>query len=292
MENLFKKAERKRIKARIALCSPAGGGKTHSALLIASGLGKKIAVIDTEKSAELETGKKGIPEFDILKISEPYEPQKYIEAIKAAEDAEYDIIIVDSLSPAWSGSGGLLDTHDKVSQVRGNNSFTAWRTVTPMHNTLVDAIIQSKCHIIATMRTKVGYAMDSDDRGRTKVSKVGLAPIQREGMDYEFTIVLDIAREKHLATASKDRTSLFKDDVFTPNKETGVKLIEWLESGKKDIPTKEQTEKFKEQLKELKMTEKKWSEATKLKWKEITEKEAGVWIKRHDLKINEKKGAK
>ena len=285
MENLFKKAERKKAKARIALCSPAGGGKTYSALLIASGLGKKIAVIDTEKSAELEAGKKGMPNFDVLKISEPYEPQKYVEAIKAAEEAEYDIIIIDSLSPAWSGSGGLLDTHDKISQVRGNNSFTAWRSITPMHNTLVDAIIQSKCHVIATMRTKVGYAMDADDRGKTKVSKVGLAPIQREGMDYEFTIVFDIARENHLATVSKDRTSLFRDDVFTPDKETGIKLIKWLEGGAEDLPTKEQTEKFKEQLKELKMTKAKWETATKLKWDKLTEKEADVWIKRHDLKI-------
>lgn len=284
--SIFKKAERKKTKARIALCAPSGAGKTYSALLIAAGMGKKIAVIDTENgSAQLEAGKKGMPEFDVLEISEPFEPAKYIEAMKSAEDEGYDVIIVDSLSHAWTGSGGLLDTHDKMSQVRGNNSFTAWRFVTPLHNALVDAILQSKCHIISTMRTKVGYAMEADEKGRTKVSKVGMAPIQREGMDYEFTIVFDISREKHLATVSKDRTSLFKDTIFTPSIKTGETIIKWLNGGADD----DQTKIFKEQLKELKMTQAKWEKATKSKWDDLSEKEKGVWIKRHNLKL-EKEG--
>lgn len=288
--NTFKKAERKKAKARIALCAPAGGGKTHSALLIAKGLGGKIAVIDTENnSAQMEAGKAGIPEYDVMTIEAPYDPKKYIDAIKAAEEEGYDAIIIDSLSHAWSGSGGLLDKQGKLSEVKGNNSYTAWRFVTPLHNQLVDAILQSKCHVIATMRTKVEYAIEKDDKGKTRISKVGLAPIQREGMDYEFTIVFDLTQDRHIATCSKDRTSLFDNQVFIPSEETGKAIIEWLNSGADEHPTNEQTEVFKRQLKEMKMTKAKWETATKSRWDKLSEKDADLWIKRHEFKIKKSK---
>lgn len=283
---MFRKAERKKAKTRIALCAPAGGGKTHSALLLASGLGKRIALIDTENgSASLEVGKKNIPDFDVVNLCPPFDPSKYIEAIKAAEEAGYDVIIIDSLSHAWSGSGGLLDKHDKISQIKGNNSYTAWRFITPMHNALVDAILQSKCHIIATMRTKVEYSIDKDEQGKAKISKMGMAPIQREGMDYEFTTVFDIQRDSHLASAGKDRTSLFDDKIFTISKETGKIFAKWIESGADEHPTEEQTAKFNDQLAVLGLSQKKWETATKLKWDKLTEADAAKWIRAHEVKI-------
>src|SRR3990167_629464 len=139
MTNLFRKAERQKAKARIALCAPSGGGKTHSALLIAAGLGKKIALVDTENgSAEMEQGKPGIPEYDVLVLSAPFEPKKYISAIKMAEQANYDVIIIDSLSHAWAGSGGALDIKEQILQAsKTQNSWTAWRAITPLHNALI-----------------------------------------------------------------------------------------------------------------------------------------------------------
>jgi len=234
---VFQKAERKQAKARIAICAPAGGGKTHSALLIAKGLAPngKIAVIDTENgSASLEAGKANVPEFDVLTMHAPFDPQKYVAGIQAAEAAGYDVIILDSLTHAWAGTGGLLEKVDLAKKgSKSGNSYTAWADITPQHNKLVEAILQSKAHIIGTMRTKTDYILESNSKGGLQPKKVGMAPIQREGMDYEFTIVFDIDQNSHVATATKDRTSLFDGNPFIPTVETGEQIREWLN----DAPT-------------------------------------------------------
>lgn len=233
MDFQFVKAERRAAKLRLALCSPAGGGKTFSALKIAKGISGRIAMIDTEHgSGSLYAQSPGMPEYAVLEIDPPYSPRRYIEAIKAAEIAGFDIIIIDSLTHAWAGEGGVLEMHDKATSAsRSGNSFTAWREITPEHNRLVDAILQSKSHIIATMRTKQEYAQTTDDKGKTIIKKLGTAPVQREGMDYEFTVVLDLTTD-HIATSSKDRTSLFDGQHFKPDEQTGVTLSKWLNMGK------------------------------------------------------------
>jgi hypothetical protein len=119
------------------------------------------------------------------------------------------------------------------------NQFAAWRDVTPMHNALVDAILQSTCHIIATMRSKTAYDFQKDDKGQLKPVKVGLAPVQRDGMEYEFTLVLDVENEKHMASSTKDRTSIFDGQYFVPSQETGQALRQWLESGSAPAPAPE-----------------------------------------------------
>lgn len=228
----IRKAERKRAKARVGLCGPSGSGKTHSGLLLASGLGQKIVLIDTENgSGELETGKPNIPSYDVVTITAPFEPQKYINAITELGKLGYDVIVIDSLSHAWAGTGGVLDKQAEASK-RTGNSYTAWREVTPQHNTLVDTILQAPCHVIATMRSKTEYVLELNDKGKQVPRKVGMAPVQREGMDYEFTLVFEIDQATHTAAASKDRTSLF--DGQLPHKisrETGAKILDWLNSG-------------------------------------------------------------
>jgi hypothetical protein len=224
---MFRKAERKQANLRLGITGPSGSGKTYSALKIAKGMDGRIAMIDTENgSGELYSN---LINYDVATLSPPYTPQRYIEIIKTAEKESYDILIIDSLSHAWTGQGGVLDMHDKASTAT-RNSFTAWREVTPHHNSLVDAILQSSLHIIATMRTKTAYEV-TNDNGKTKVVKVGLAPVQREGMEYEFTVVFDLSVDGHVATATKDRTSLFDGKHFVPEHETGQELIAWLQSG-------------------------------------------------------------
>jgi hypothetical protein len=223
----FQKAERKKAKLRLGLVGPAGSGKTYSALLVAFGLGGKVALIDTENgSGDLYAHLGG---YDVCRIEAPYTVKKYLDAIDAAEQAGYDVLIIDSLSHAWSGEGGLLDQHGKIAD-SSKNSYTAWRSVTPMHYKLVDAMLTSKCHIIATMRAKTEYSQEKDDRGKTVIRKLGMAPVQREGMDYEYTLVFDLDAH-HNATASKDRTSLFDGQILTLSAKTGETLKEWLESG-------------------------------------------------------------
>jgi hypothetical protein len=229
---MFRKAQRKKAKLRLGILGPAGSGKTYTALLIAQGLGGHVAMIDTEHgSGELYSH---IMDYDVATLTPPFTPQRYVELIKEAEKAEYSNLIIDSLSHAWQGEGGVLDMHDKASSAT-RNSFTAWREVTPHHNNLVETMLQSSLHIIATMRTKTAYEV-VEENGKAKPVKVGLAPVQREGMDYEFTVVFELSIDKHIATASKDRTGLFDGQYFVPSIETGKTLLDWLETG--EDPTK------------------------------------------------------
>lgn len=231
----FSKAEKKKAKLRLALSGPSGSGKTYSALLIAAGLGGKVAVIDTEhQSAELYAD---LIDYDTATFNPPYSPDRYVEVITAAEQAGYDVIIIDSLTHEWNGDGGCLDIHQRLTttKTRGN-SFTAWADVTPMHNKLIEKMLSSPAHIIVTMRSKMEYTI-VEDNGKKKPVKMGLAPIQREGMEYEFTLMLDIEQSNHYACTSKDRTGLFDGEPpFIITRDTGKALSEWLESGKAPAP--------------------------------------------------------
>lgn len=233
--NLFKRAERKQAKLKIAITGPSGSGKTFSALLIADGIGQKIAVIDTEnRSASLYAGMDKGPlagiNFDILEIEPPYTIRKYLDGIEAAEKAGYDVLVVDSLSHAWAGEGGLLDKKTAL-DARGGNSYTNWAQITPEQERFKSRILQADVHVICTMRSKQDYVLEVNEKGKSAPRKVGLAPIQRDGMEYEFTTVLDMAMD-HNAVASKDRTGLFDGMVFKPSRETGIKIMKWLKAAK------------------------------------------------------------
>lgn len=231
----FIKAERKKARLRLGLFGPAGSGKTYSALRIAKGLGGRIAMIDTEAgSGELYS-----KQFDYFtqQIAAPFTPEKYIEAIRAAEAEGFATVVIDSLSHAWAGTGGILDIQGKAAD-KSRNSYTAWRDVTPRHNELVEAILQSKCHVIVTMRSKTEYVLEEDERGKKVPKKVGMAPVQRDGMEYEMTVCAEID-DKHEARFSKDRTAMFsKQDWTQLTEETGEKLRAWLEDGKDEQPAK------------------------------------------------------
>lgn len=223
---MFKKAERKRSYVKIALCGVSGSGKTYSALLMAQGLGEKIAMIDTENgSGELYSD---LYDYDVAQIVPPFITTNYINAIKEAENAGYDVLIIDSLSHVWNGAGGLLEQQEQIARTKyKGNSWAAWKDITPMHDKLVQTILQSKMHVIVTMRSKQDYIQTEDK----KIKKVGMAPVQREGLEYEFTIMFDIDREKHEATASKDRTRLFDNSVGVITPEIGAKIRQWIEQG-------------------------------------------------------------
>ena len=230
---MFRRAERTKAKLRCGMAGPSGSGKTYSALLLAFGLGGKVALIDTENgSGDLYAS---LGTYDVCRIQAPFMPDKYISAIKDAEASGYDVIIIDSLSHAWAGEGGLLDMQGKIADSGKGNSYTAWRTVTPKHNALVEAMLQSKAHVIATMRSKTEYVQQKDEKsGKTEIKKVGMAPIQRDGMEYEFTVMFDLSID-HTAVASKDRTSLFDGRYIKPSPAMGKELGAWLNSGK-DAP--------------------------------------------------------
>ena len=229
---MFTKAQRTQARLRLALCGPSGSGKTYSALLIAQGLAPdgRIAMIDTERGSGALYSH--LVDYDVAPLAPPYTPDRYIERIRLSGESGYQVLIIDSLSHAWVGEGGILDLHDRATQAsRSGNSFAAWREVTPRHNALVDALLGVDLHVIVTMRTKTAYDLSDDGNGKKRPIKVGLAPVQRDGLEYEFTVVMDLSVEGHVATAAKDRTGLFDGAHWVPVKATGEALRGWLDSG-------------------------------------------------------------
>jgi nucleoside-triphosphatase THEP1 len=225
----FKKATKSAAKLRLGLVGPAGSGKTMTALRVGHGLGGRIAVIDTERgSASLYSGEHGL-DFDVLEL-DSYEAEHFIGAIRQAEQAGYDVLIIDSLSHAWAGKGGILEFVDQAAKRSGGGSFSGWRDATPRHNQLVDAILGAKLHVICTLRSKVEHVIEQVN-GRTQVRKVGLQPVQRDGLEYEFTVVADVTQD-HELIITKTRAAWLKDKIIREaGEELGQQLAAWLSDG-------------------------------------------------------------
>jgi len=243
----LKKAQRTKAKLKLGISAPSGGGKTLGALLIAYGLMKekypdlldaelweKVAIVDTENgSGELYVGKEisniKIGVYNSVTLSAPFEADKYTTAIALCKEAGIEVCIIDSTTHLWSGEGGLLEQQNTAAK-RSGNSYTAWRDITPQHNKFVEAMLQTDMHIIATMRSKTDYVQEKDSAGKTTVRKIGLNPIQRDGMEYEFTLFFDVDVD-HMAFASKDRTSLYDQKSVKITPAVGRELMKWLEGG-------------------------------------------------------------
>lgn len=220
----FQKATRKRAKLKLATAGPSGSGKTYSALRLAAGLGSKIAFIDTENnSASLYSDRF---QFDVMDMAPPFTHEKFVAGVNDAVAGGYDVLVIDSASHLWEGILAYKDSLDK----RGGNSYTNWNDAGKRFKEALDAVLQAPLHVICCMRSKMDYAQEKDDRGKTTIRKVGLAPIMRDGIEFEFTTVFDIDMAHHAKT-SKDRTGLFRDNIFQITEQTGKDLLAWMESG-------------------------------------------------------------
>jgi hypothetical protein len=240
----FKKAVRQASKLRLGLIGPPGSGKTYTALLVATYLqAGRVAVIDTEHESaskyappegEAANPEQGTFEFDSLALTS-FGPPEYVRAIKLAEKEGYGAVVIDSLSHAWVGTGGALEMHDQaVDRQRGSkNTYTAWREVTPHHTALVEAMLQSSAHVIATCRAKVEYVQEKDGNGKTTVRKVGMAAVQREGLEYEFDVTGDLDTENRLVVGKTRCRALRGAVVPCPGKDFAETLRHWLAIGGK-----------------------------------------------------------
>jgi len=225
----FTKAVKSKAKLRLCLVGPAGGGKTYSALAIGTGLAKKmggkVALIDTEHGSASKYA--GLFDFDTLQLDE-FTAENYIKGIKDAKD--YDVLIIDSLSHAWSGIGGILDQKNTM-DARGGNSFTNWGKLTPVLNRLVETILSSPTHIIATLRSKMEYVQDKDSNGKTTIRKVGMQPVMRDGIEYEFDLVGDLDVDNNFVVSKTRCPALNGKVVRHPNGEISQALWDWLSDG-------------------------------------------------------------
>lgn len=223
----FKKAERSRVYLKLGVTGPSGSGKTFSALRLATGMadGGPIALIDTEnRSASLYADRFN---FDVLDLEPPFDHGKFVNAINAAVSGGYKVVVLDSASHFWEG---ILEFKSKL-DARGGNSYTNWAKAGEHFKEIVSAVLQSQIHVIACLRSKMDYVIEQSDRGKATPRKVGLAPIMRDGIEFEFTTVFDIDMA-HNAATSKDRTGLFGDTVFQITEDTGKNILSWLGSAK------------------------------------------------------------
>jgi hypothetical protein len=200
--------------------------------------GGKIAVIDTERSSASLYADKF--EFDTLSMAPPYHPDRLIEALKSAEEGGYACVVIDSLTHFWSGKGGVLEVVDEAKSRFNGNTHSAWQVGTPLQQAMIDAMLSFSGHIMVTMRSKTEWSIEKDERGKTKIAKVGLAPQQRDGIEYEFTLVFDIDQQ-HRASVSKTRCDALSDRTFTPaNAQEAMDVFStWLQSGDPTISKNE-----------------------------------------------------
>lgn len=251
---VFTEASRASVPFKMAIQGPSGSGKTFSALLIAQGIQEeakklfgvdlRIAYIDTENgSASLYAGAKDpsgnpLPKFYAVNLKPPYTTDRYLQAMNAAVAAGFGILIVDSFSHQWFGEGGILQRKELLDARPGSNSWANWSKFTPEHELMKSWILNSPIHMIACMRSKQEYTQ-TEENGKKKIQKLGSAPIQRDGTEYEFTTVFDLAMN-HDVEVSKDRTSVFDGLIFRPGRDTGRKIVQWLASGAPAVSPKAQ----------------------------------------------------
>lgn len=282
MSNPFQKASRSQVYVKNAITGPTGSGKTLSAIRLAAGLvepGKRIAVIDTENESaslyadltekqcrdmkipgeEIEALMATSRLFDTLPISPPFPAQAFSDGILAAVNTGiYGAVVIDSASHLWKG---ILAYKDQIDSHGKGNSYTNWKQADQKFDPVIEAVLHSKIHVIFCMRSKMDYAQ-TEENGKKVVKKMGLAPIMRDGLEYEFSTVLDIGLD-HTAVASKDRSGLFPTDrIFKVTEATGVEIREWLKTATpkaeppKPEPKPEPTEAEKYNETVLKLREK------------------------------------
>lgn len=233
-----RKASRTQLKARVALDGPSGAGKTYTAIewgQVLQGPDGRTLVIDTEHgSAEWYSDRW---DYDVLTWTPPYVPGELAATIREAA-AKYEVVVVDSFSHFWEGEGGTRDIADAAAErSMGGNSFAGWKVATPALRHLIDTVLGAEAHVICTMRSKMEYVLEQDERtGKTKPKKIGLAPVMRQGVEYEFTLIGDLDLE-HRLVVTKSRCSALADQVVQPGRagDAARQFLDWLDDGEKPI---------------------------------------------------------
>lgn len=232
-EIVFAPAVRERIKARVLVFGPSGSGKSYTSLLLASHLAgdEPFGVIDSEDGrARLYADDFNFSQYE---MAPPYHPQHYINAIARAEEAGIKVLVIDSITPEWDGTGGVKEIVDEAKGRFGGNQHSAWSVGTPLHNKFIEAILRSKCHIICTARSKTEWMVEEDERGKKKYIKVGLAPTQRDTIEYEFDLCLLMDMENNGMVSKSHAGKIWPPGsiIEKPGADLAAQLKKWLGEG-------------------------------------------------------------
>ncbi|MFI7642429.1 ATP-binding protein [Nonomuraea sp. NPDC049400] len=229
MNFTFEPATKEEAKARVALTGPSGAGKTYTALSLATNLGQNVAVIDTERGSASKYRK--LFSFNRLNL-QSFEPNTLVQALAAAAHQGHDVVVVDSLTHFWSGTGGMLEQVDSAAKRGyGGNSFGGWKEARPQERAMIDALVSYPGHVIVTMRSKTDYVIEEDQRGRKVPRKVGLKPEQREGIEYEFDVVGDLDHENTLVITKSRIPAISGRVIPKPGADLAAEIAEWLSDG-------------------------------------------------------------
>ena len=249
----FVKAQKFGGKVRMSIAGPSGSGKTYTALSIAQALGGRVAVIDSERGTASKYADRF--NFDVLALNPPYSVERYIAAINAAKG--YDVLVIDSLSHAWAGPGGVLEYVDNRSAAYHGSTFGAWADGTKLQNKLVDNLLSVPGHLIVTMRSKVTYTPDKDEKGKPIIRKLGMQPIQRDGLEYEFDVKSSLLLPDHILVIEETRCPGLDGKMFerTDGKDVAEILLNWLsgEAVPEPVPWHKDPNKVAEFEKKAKM---------------------------------------
>lgn len=234
----FTKATKRAAKLRLAIAGPSGGGKTYSSLAIGTALaemeGGRVAFVDTEHGSASKYA--DIFDFDVLEMTAPFHPDRFVQALQDAAAAGYPVVILDSLSHAWNGPGGLLEIVDEIAkrQRSSANTFSAWKDATPIQNRLVEALLSTQVHIIAAMRAKQEYVIEQEERNGRIVNvpkKLGMAPVQRDSFEYEFDVFGEMDMQNNLIVSKTRCPALAGRVIAKPGRELAETLRAWLSDG-------------------------------------------------------------
>lgn len=245
MALVVKDAVKHALRARIGLLAPTGGGKTFTGLqflfaMVRLGMANRVGVIDTEHGSASKYLGDPFPGFRVIEMADDFSPEQYIEAMQIMADDGVDALLVDSLTHAWAGKGGSLELKDRFSRQQNFNDYTAWGPVSAMQNRLIEALLSYPGHLVVTLRLKMEHVLEKDPvTGKNVVRKVGLQPVQRDGMEYEFDVVGDLDQDHNFRVSKTRCRTLDGYSVNKPGEEVVRKLRGWLESGER-APTVEQ----------------------------------------------------
>lgn len=229
----FAPATREQSYARIALTGPSGSGKTYTALMLATSLADKVAVIDTERgSASKYVGLNGWA-FDTV-TPDKFSPLSLVELLGQATKGRYGCVVVDSLSHYWMGVDGMLEQADR--RAKHGNTFSGWKEVRPEERRMIDALVAYPGHVVVTMRSKTEFVIEENERGKKVPRKVGLKPEQRDGVEYEFDVVGDLDHDNVLTVVKSRIHTLARAVIPQPGEEFAQQIAEWLSEGT-TVPT-------------------------------------------------------
>ena len=296
LAHIFERAVKSQAKLRLAIFGPSGSGKTYTSLRLAAGIGGSVALIDTERRSASKYADRF--EFHVLDLEER-DINSYVGAIAAAAGEGYNVLIIDSMTHAWQE---LLAEIEKIARAKySGNTWSAWSEGTPMQMKLVNALLDYPGHIIATMRTKTEWITQKDERsGKMRPVRVGLAPQQGKGIEYEFDLLMELTAD-HMCTVIKDRSGQYQDTIIEmPGEELGKELAEWLDQGDAPKPRKKAPKKKAAGKKQESSGKKKEPSAISARTAVfqhatvdfgMSEKEASAWMRDQEGEIGKTVGA-